>query len=201
MTIPPMPTAREFPGVLSLRSALVVAGGSTSSCIASVEIFQPDTSQWYRTDPLPTACEDISLIRMGDNCYALGRYTHLSHLNHVLYASVHDLLHSAVLADLTPHDGAHSDTPDPSAWNTLPNTPTYGPAATVLVGNLFAIVGKDVSTGGDTKKEVYMYSPTTNSWIFISDLPSPRVDNAVAELSSSELVVVSGKVAEYTSSG
>ena len=32
--IPPMPTAREFPGVLSLHSALVVAGGSTSSCVA-----------------------------------------------------------------------------------------------------------------------------------------------------------------------
>ena len=29
-TIPPMPTARYFPGVLSLQSALVVAGGDTS---------------------------------------------------------------------------------------------------------------------------------------------------------------------------
>ena len=58
-TIPPMPTARYSPGVLSLQSALIVAGGS--SYTAAVEIFKPDTSQWYRTDPLPTACQDMLL--------------------------------------------------------------------------------------------------------------------------------------------
>ena len=195
-TIPPMPTAREFPGVLSLQSALVVAGGSTSSCIDAVEIFKPDTSQWYRTDPLPTACEDISLVRIGNNCYALGGYTRLSHLSQALCASVDDLLHNAVPANQTSHDGVHSDTQ--SAWNALSNTPTYGPAAAVLLGNLFAIGGNEVSTGGVTKKEVYMYSPSTNSWIYTSDLPAPRVDTAVAELSPSELIVVGGKVAEYT---
>ena len=60
-----MPTARSLPGVLSLQSALVVAGGDTlepSSYTAAVEIFKPDTIQWYRTDPLPTACRDMSLV-------------------------------------------------------------------------------------------------------------------------------------------
>ena len=62
-TIPPMPTSRWAPGVLSLQSALVVAGGDSSSqaYTATVEIFKPDMPQWYRTDPLPTACRDISL--------------------------------------------------------------------------------------------------------------------------------------------
>ena len=62
-TIPPMPTARHSSGVLSLQSALVVAGGATSisvKCTAAVEIYKEDTSQWYRTDRLPTACQDIS---------------------------------------------------------------------------------------------------------------------------------------------
>ena len=59
--IPPMPTARYAPGVLSLQSALVVAGGFTSlSYTAAVEIFKPDTSQWYKTDLLPTVCCNIS---------------------------------------------------------------------------------------------------------------------------------------------
>ena len=47
--IPPMPTARDSPGVLSLQSALIVIGGytssSSSSCTNTVEIFKPDTSQ------------------------------------------------------------------------------------------------------------------------------------------------------------
>ena len=118
-TIPPMPTVRLFPGVLSLQSALVVAGGVPHTI--AVEIFKPDTSQWYRTDPLPIACQNISLVAIGNTCYALGGYN-VSHLNQALYASVDDLLRNAVPANQTTHSGS-SDTQ--SAWKTLPNTPTY----------------------------------------------------------------------------
>ena len=71
-TIPHMPTARHSPGVLSLQSALVVAGGYTSQEFANtVEIFKPDTQQWYRTDPLPIDCCDVSLAAIGNTCYML----------------------------------------------------------------------------------------------------------------------------------
>ena len=191
-TIPPMPTARWSPGVFSLQSALVVVGGCTTSLSykAAVEIFKPDTSQWYRTDPLPTACLGKSLVTVGNTCYALGGYDG-SFLRQALYASVDDLLHSAVPANQTTHSGS-SDTQ--SAWKTLPNTPTYGPAAAVLAGNLLAIggLGYETSEGGDTKEEVYMYSPSTNSWIYISDLPTPQCASAVAVLSSTEILVIGG---------
>ena len=187
-TIPPMPTARHSPGVLSLQSALVVAGGGTPWCVAAVEIFKPDTSQWYRTDPLPTACEDLSLAAFSNTCYALGGWSG-SYLNQALYASIDDLLGNAVPANQTTHSGS-SDTQ--SAWKTLPNTPTYRPAATVLAGNLLAIGGDETSAGGADMKEVYMYSPSTNSWTYISDLPAPRYDTAVAVLSSTEILVIGG---------
>ena len=185
-TIPPMPTARSSPGVLSLQSALVVAGGS--SYTAAVEIFKPDTSQWYRTDPLPTACQDISLVAIGNTCYALGGYNG-SHLNQALYASVGDLLRNAVPANQTTHSGS-SDTQ--SAWKTLPNTPTYMPTAAVLAGKLLAIGGEEMSGGGADKKEVYMYSPSTNSWIYISDLPAPLSTTTVAVMSPTEVLVIGG---------
>ena len=187
-TIPPMPTARWSPGVLSLQSALVVAGGAAFIYIDTVEIFKPDTSQWYRTDPLPTACYDISLVAIGNTCYALGGYGG-SHLNQALYASVDDLLGNAVPANQTTHSGS-SDTQ--SAWKTLPNTPRYRPAAAVLAGNLLAIGGNETSKGGADMKEVYMYSPSTNSWIYISDLPAPRARTIVAILSSTEILVIGG---------
>ena len=190
-TIPPMPTARHSPGVLSLQSALVVAGGSsyyTFSYTAAVEIFKPDTLQWYRTDPLRTACQDILLVAIGNTCYALGGYDD-SHLNQALYASVGDLLRNAVPANQTTHSGS-SDTQ--SAWKTLPNTPTYQPPAAVLAGNLLAIGGKETFEGGAPKKEVYMYSPSTNSWIYISDLPAPRSFTTVAVLSSTRVLVIGG---------
>ena len=185
--IPPMPTARDSPGVLSLQSALVVAGGGILSQTGAVEIFKPDTSQWYRTDSLPTACCEISLVAIANTCYALGGYRS-SYLNQALYASVDDLLGTAVPANQTTHRGSSNTC---SAWKTLPNTPTYEPAAAVLAGNLLAIGGKQTSEAGEaSNKEVYMYSPSTNSWIYISDLPAPRSSGAVAVLSSTVVLVI-----------
>ena len=190
-TIPPMPIARSSPCVLSLQSALVVAGGYTSKrqYTAAVDIFKPDTSQWYRTDPLPTACCIISLLAIGNTCYVLGGFDG-SHLNQALYASVDDLLGNAVPANQTTRSGS-SDTQ--SAWKTLPNTPIYLPAAAMLAGYFLAIGGDETSRGGAAKKEVYMYAPSTNSWIYISDLPAPRSLTAAAVLSSTEVLVIGGR--------
>ena len=188
-TIPPMPKARCWPDVLSLQSALVVAGGIGYGYRDAVEIFQADTSQWYTTDPLPTACYDISLVAIGNTCYALGGFKSPSHLNQALHASVDDLRHNAVPANKTTHSGS-SDTQ--SAWKTLPDTPTYRPTAAVLAGHLLAVGGRETSEGEAAMKEVYTYSPSTNSWIYISDLPAPRYRAAVAVLSPSEILVIGG---------
>ena len=189
-TIPPMPTARSSPGVLSLQSALVVEGGNTVSYTAAVEIFKLDTSQWYRTDSLPTVCYNISLVAIGTTCYILGAGLPR---NEALYASVDDLFGNAVPANQTTHSHT-SDTQ--SVWKTLPNTPTYGPAAAVLAGNLLAIGGDDENFMGATK-EVYMYSPSTNSWIHISDLPAPLSDTTVAVLSLTKILVIGGLDNDY----
>ena len=186
--IPPMPTARWSPGVSSHQSALVVAGGVRDSHVRTdaVEIFKPDTSQWYRTNPLPMTCCLLSLVAIGNTCYALGGAKSDSHFNQALYASVDDLLGNA---NQTTHS-RRSDTQSP--WKILPNTPTYRPAAAVLAGNLFAIGGNETFGGGAAKKEVYMYSPSTNSWIYVGDLPAPRAYTAAAVLSSTEVLVIGG---------
>ena len=190
-TIPPMPTARHATGILSLQSALVVSGGITpdGEYTDAVEIFKTDTSQWYRTDRLPTACLDISPVVIGNTCYALGGYNG-RHVKQAFCASVDDLLRNAVRANQTTHSGSIDTL---SAWKTLANTPTYRPAAAVLAGNLLAIGGKEASEGGADKKEVYMFSPSTDSWIYISDLPEPRSYTAVAVLLSTEILVIGGR--------
>ena len=192
-TIPPMLIHRCLPGVLSLQSVLVVAGGVAQlrvlSFLSTVEIFKPDVSQWYKTSPLPTACYSISTVAIGDTCYALGGYKHPLHLSQVLCTSVVDLLCNAVPADQTTHSSS-SDTQ--SAWKTLPNTLTYRPAAAVLAGNLLAIGGFERYEGGALMKKVYMYSPSIHSWIYISDLPTPQAMTAVATVSSTEILVIGG---------
>ena len=191
--LPPMPTSRRAVGVLSLQSALIVAGGSTStrSYIDTVEIFKPDSSQWYTTDPLPTACRSIALVAIGNTVYALGGYLKPSSLNQALYASIDDLLHNAIPAShgQTTHTGSRVP---PSAWKTLPDTPNHTPAAAELSGHLVAIGGRGGVERGPDMKEVYVYSPSTDSWIYISDLPAPLCSTAVAVLSSTELLVIGG---------
>ena len=198
-TIPPIPTARSFPGVLSLQSALIVAGGATLSFPASftavVEIFKPDSSQWYRTDPLPTACQTLSLIAYNNTCYALGGYNSGKSLDQALYASTDDLLSRVVPVNQTSYCSASSYTL--SAWKALPNTQTYRPTAATLGGRLLAIGGLKTYSGGGVMKGVYMYSPSTDSWSHVSDLPAPQSGVAVAVMSSREILVIGGFGTSY----
>ena len=186
-TMSPMPTSRWYPSVLSLESALIVAGGATDA----VEIFKADTSQWYTTHPLPTICMSASLIAIDSVCYLLGGYkSPLIYLNQALYASVDDLLRNAVPANQTTLSD-NSDTQ--SAWKTLPDTPTYRPTAAVLAGQLLAVRGIETKEIGETStKEVYVYSPSANSWIYISDLPAPQLTAGVAVLSPTEMLMIGG---------
>ena len=184
-TIPPMPTGRWSAGVLSLESALVVAGGHISSYRPEVEIFKTQTSQWYRADRLPTFCCDISLQAIGNTCYTLGGYNS-SILNQTFYASVDDLLHNAVPANQTTYKRGSIIQ---SKWKTLSSTPTCGPAAAVLIDTLLAIGGQDSL---HESSNVYAYSPSTNSWIYVSDLPTPLSYTTAVVLSSTELLVIGG---------
>ena len=59
----------------------------------------------------------------------------------------------------------------------------------MLAGQLLAEGG--VETTG-IREKVYTYSPSANSWIYISDLPAPRSRAAVAFLSPAEILVIGG---------
>ena len=184
-----MPVARNYPGVLSLQSALLVSGGFS---LNSIDFLKTNTLQWYRTDSLPSNCCNVSFAASGDKCYVIGGYNEPYHLNQALYASIDELFNNAVPVNQITGDNRSVTQ---SAWKALPNTPTYQPAATVLAGNLLAIGGKETSKwelGSSNKKEIYMYSHSTNSWVYISDLPAPRSYAAVAALSSSEILVIGG---------
>ena len=186
-TIPPMPTARDSPGVLSLQSALVVAGGAPTHqskgfvqrvvsifhhrYTSVVEIFKADTSQWYTTDPLPTACEDISLVAIGNTCYALGGYKAPSHLNQALHASVDDLLHNAVPANQATDNTSHRLCKSPAlAWKTMTDTLTDAPITAVLGRNLIAI----------SDEKIHMYVPSSESWNCICELPDTNRSRVAA---------------------
>lgn len=188
--IPCMPMARELPSILSLPSALIVAGGMTSGYTDIVEIFIPDSLQWLRTDPLPTPSSNMSLVAIDNTCYVIGG-NECEDLDNVLYASIQDLFSNAVPDNQIINSG-NSDAQ--SAWKTLPNTPSYNPTGAVLAGNLLAMGGSDTSDGETPRGTIYMLSPTTDSWMCIGDLPhhGAHYGIGVAVLSPTELLVIGG---------
>ena len=193
-TVPPMPTARFASSVLNLKSALVVAGGrnTSSQFTDAVEAFHRGTFQWYKTDPLPVACSSVSLVATHGTCYALGGYKYLSRLNQALYASIDDLLQHAVPANPTTHSRSRNNHTT-SAWKEYPKIPSNQPAAAVVAESILAVGGKKIPSGANTK-EVYMYMPANNSWIYFSDLPAPapQFGTAIAVISSTEMLLIGG---------
>ena len=126
----------------------------------------------------------MALINLGNTCFALGGYER-EHLNFVFSASIHDILHSAVPTD---------ETPSSDAWKTLEPTPRYRPAGAVLAGRLVALGGMErmESPGASAAKEIYMYSHSSDSWIYIGDLPAPREAVTAVVLSTTEILVMGG---------
>ena len=191
-TFSPMPTARCLPGVLSAQENMIVAGGYSSGAdVNVVEVLNFSTLQWYNVSPLPTPCREIALVNVGDICYAVGGYKFPFRLKQALYVSINDLLRNAGRANRITHaHGGHSDTQ--SAWKFLPHPPSYRPAAVVLADSLLVVGGGQSSIGEADKKEIYVFSPSTNSWVYASDLPAPRSRTTVAALSSTEILVIGG---------
>ena len=126
---------------------------------------------------LPKACWNPSLEI--HYIYALGGHDQPSLLNQALYASKDDLLH--------PKD------PTKPTWRTLQSSPSYQPPAAMLFGNLLAVGGWTASGGKVAQKSIHMYSTTTDSWVYFSDLPEPCAWTTCAVLSATEILVIGGR--------
>ena len=190
--LPSMPTTRNSPAVISHRSALVVAGGDTGNYTDVVEIFNTESSKWLRADPLPTPCCEMSPVIVNSTCYLVGGYNRPPGLNQVLCASVDQLLHHATPFNQAPPHGTADTQDHVPIWKQLAHTPTYRPFAAVIGETVLSIGGRDAPAYGNIQSAVYMYSPSTDSWIYISDLPTPREGVATAVLSPTEFLVIGG---------
>ena len=191
-SIPPMSTARWSPAVLSHHSTLTVAGGYTGHTRTSVvEVYREDTSQWHTTEPLPFHWRDASSLLIDNRWYLLGGTAEGEvYSNRAVCAHVDLLLQKALPRDQASTD---RDSTNNSAWEVLPNTPHYAPAAATFCTSLLAVGGTTgINYPSNSQAAVHVYSPCTNAWIDISDLPAPRLGTATAMLSPTELLVIGG---------
>ncbi len=183
-SIPPMPTVRDSPAVVSLPTHLVVAGGDMGSgdYTDNVEIYNVSTSQWSETDRLPYACYNLRGIVCNNTVYLMGGFDG-NHFNKVLAVQV-DRLISADRQD----DGSANKAD--SVWNTISNTPVYRPSPVTISDTLFAVGGVD--SEDEVSQKVHAYSSSMDSWLYVGDLPSPVAFAATVSLSPTECLVIGG---------
>ncbi len=183
-TIPPMPTARVSPAVVSLPTHLVVAGGRLDSGVYTdnFETYNISTSQWSETDRLPYACYDQRGIVYNSKVYLMGG-SDGNQLNKVCAAQVDKL----ISADRQ-NDGSANKAD--SLWNTISNTPSPLPSPVTISDTLFAVGGVD--SEDEITRRVYAYSSSMDSWLYVDDLPSPIARAATVSLSPTECILIGG---------
>ena len=183
-TISSMPIARSWPAVFSLRTHLVVAGGRLVSggYTDNVEIYNIRTSQWSETDRLPYACYDQRGIVYNNTVYLMGGHDG-KNLNKVYAAQVDKLISTD-----RQNDGSANKAD--SVWNTISNTPSDRPSPVTISDTLFAVGGLD--SRYKATQRIYAYSSSMDSWLYVSDLPSPIAQAATVSLSPTQCLMIGG---------
>ena len=148
-SIPPMPTPRQWPTVITYNSSIAVCGGYAGDRV--VEVFNSEFVQWHTAAPLPVACEYKQLTIINDTCYLGGGGINIS-TRSILCASPHEKQTSAQ---------------QQSVWSVLPDTPLYRSALANMGGTLLALGGRESASSPPSDAIIHAYSASTKAWVIV----------------------------------
>ena len=177
-SIAPMPTAHHSPAVLSQPSCLTVVGGRDQhdTHLSDVEIFMPHTSQWHKmTSPAPSPLCDMTTTVI-NNKFFIAEYgsTNLYQLCMSLQQTITD----------------SSNTPQViTEWTNLCDLPHRWCGLGSINGCLLAVGG---GLWRNPITTILGFSPITNTWKTVGELPEPRRGCTTVLLPTGELLVMGG---------
>ena len=188
-SIPPMNHARYSPAVVSHQSSILACGGFAESqsgdvhVVTNIEVITTEGYRWYVAGYLPHSASlaMCSCVTIHDNCYIVGGYrssTAVSASQSTHHSSLSCLLSNSCLT--------------PYTWKALPDTPHLQTTTASLGGCLLALGGTSSPYSLPAHRSLHAYSPNTNSWIYVGDLPYASCHCSAISLPSGELLVVGG---------
>ena len=178
--LPPMTTPCKDPSVTTYKDKwLIVVGGFNGDIgvLSRVEVLDISSQQWSISAPMPTPCNQLSLATVGNMCYLLGGFTEQETV-------VSDKVFGTRIDHLVSQEYSNTISVDRSPWQVLPKTPGQLATALALNGALLAVGGRG--------HDIYMYQPSTQSWVEAGALHTARSACGCAVLSSGEVIVVGG---------
>ena len=185
-SIPPMPTPRAWPTVITYNSSIAVCGGIGRERV--VEVFNSETAQWHTAAPLPVACEYRQLTIINDTCYLGGGGVYSSSMR----ASLPSLFQSS-----SPHEQKTSARRQ-SVWTVLPDMPLYHSALANMGRTLLALGGRE-SSSSPPSDAIHACSASTEAWVKIASLPQACWGATAALLPSGEVMLIGGEDSKWNS--
>ena len=192
--LPPMPTGRFHPAVISHDSLLLVTGGlaeDLSSVLNTTNVLDLSTMKWSTPEGLnlPIPLLRLHLALCGEYLYLLGgttvcpRQSPQDYNSQAWRAKWSNVKQTAALQHSQPQRGV---------WTQIADPPTLRPTVVSCGGTLYTVGGrtrddKPIST-------VYSYITARNQWVSVGDMSVGRVDHCAVPLSSNTIFVVGGYV-------
>ena len=169
--LPRMKEKRWSSSVVSSGSVLAVAGGDGGSGpLSSVEVYY--NGQWTAGQSLPGACSNMKSVFHGDKWILIGPGGYKLGIK-VYCVSLQSLVSGT----------------EQSPWEILPDVPFPYSAVAVVGSRILSIGGGDYLS---RTTSIYAYSPDTQSWIHVGDLPTPLRRTCAIVVPSGELIVFGG---------
>ena len=169
-TLPPMTTKRYSLSAVEFADRILVAGGwnDKGRSIDFVEVY--NGYYWAETRRLPKPFHYMKSTVLNGHWYLMGGY---EQEEEVYYASLDSLIVTYRSKSLL------------SVWKRLSNVLS----STTVFGNRLIAVG-----GGDpASSSIHAYSPHTQSWVHVGDMPVELDSTCTAVLPTGDLMVIGGR--------
>lgn len=186
-SLPPMDVARQSPNCLSVKSAIIVCGGVSCAgeLLSSIEVIKSDTFQWYTAGYLSRSAilSHSSPLVIYDSIYLLGGYKS-STAN-----SCSNAAHSSPIDLLLSYSGV-----TPFSWYPMPATPHFQSTAACIGSCLVSLGGTSSPYTSPVHRSIHAFSHSSNSWIYVGDLPYAFCHGTALSLPNNEIYVMGGWV-------
>ena len=175
-TLPPMTTKRWRASAVEFADNILVAGGvdHERGNIDIVEVY--NGHHWAKAQRLPRPCCSMKSTVLNGHWYLMGGEVQGKE---VYYVSLNSLVASY----------QHSEKPLPSVWKRLPDVPLEYSSTAVFRNRLIAVGGGYLSPSSS----IHAYSPYTQSWVHVGDMPIGFDSTCTAVLPTGELMVIWGR--------
>ena len=167
-----MITPRCWATATGHQGTLILVGGEDDKYkkLATTELFNCTTGQWYTTTDLPSPHNGIKSVIVNNLLYLLGGTKYSKKV------------FSAPLDTLTSHQ---------VKWSSQQDTPFYCSAPVSIQDRHLLIVGG--YEGGVATRDIHIFNKVSHSWEVIGQIPSARDRPAVVSVADNKIVVVGGE--------